>query len=78
MGTVKSPNKYDRQFKIDAVNLVVNGERSVKEVAESLGMAPDVLYRWIRTLNKEQKEAFPGNGRLSFRVSTSTRRHSQL
>lgn len=64
MGTVKARRKFDRQFKIDAVNLALNGDRSVAEVAESLGIASAVLYRWIRTLNKDQGEAFPGKGRL--------------
>ena|SRR5437867_11059113 len=64
MGTVKARKKFDRQFKIDTVNLAINGDRSVKEVAESLGIRPGMLYRWIRTLNKEQSEAFPGKGRL--------------
>ncbi len=64
MGTIKARKKFDRQFKIDAVNLVINGDRSVKEVAESLGIGSAVLYRWVRTLNKDQSEAFPGKGRL--------------
>ena len=64
MGTIKSRKKFDRQFKIDAVNLVMNGDRSVKEVSESLGIADTVLYRWIRSFGKNQDEAFPGKGRL--------------
>ena len=64
MGAIKSRKKFDRQFKIDAVNVVVNGDRSVKDVAESLGIAQSVLYRWIRTFREKEDEAFPGKGRL--------------
>jgi transposase len=64
MGTVKVRKKFDRQYKLDAVNLVINGDRSVKEVADSLGIAAAMLYRWIRKFNKDQGEAFPGKGRL--------------
>ncbi len=64
MGTVKARKKFDRQFKIDAINLAINGDRSVKEVADSLGIAPSILYRWIRTLNEGKGESFPGKGRL--------------
>ena len=64
MGEIKSRKKFDRQFKIDAVNLVINGDRSVKEVAESLGVVHSVLYRWIRELCKYQGDAFSGKGRL--------------
>jgi len=60
----KNRKKYDRQFKIDAVSLVVNGGRSVAEVARDLGIEANVLYRWKRELIREQSEAFPGKGRL--------------
>ena len=61
----KKRKKYDRQFKIDAVNLVVNGERSVSEVARDLGIEPNMLHRWKQKLTKEGAESFPGKGRLS-------------
>ena len=44
---------YDRtggpdQFKTDAVRLVENGQRSVPDVAKSLGISTNLLYRWLR------------------------------
>ena len=60
----KSRKKFDRQFKIDAVSMVINGGRRVKEVAQDLGIEANVLYRWHRELNREKSEAFPGKGRL--------------
>ena len=38
MGSDRKRKTYDRQFKLDAVNLVVNGERSVSEVARDMGI----------------------------------------
>ncbi len=64
MGTDRTRKSYTRQFKIDAVNLVVNGERTIPDVARELGIEPNLLYRWKRELTKEQTEAFPGKGRL--------------
>ena len=64
MVTEKSRKKYDRQFKIDAVSMVVNGERIVASVARDLGIDPNLLYRWKQELSNEQSEAFPGKGRL--------------
>ena len=64
MEAEKARKKYDRQFKIDAVSMVVNGERSVADVARDLGIKVDVLYRWKRELSREKTEAFPGKGRL--------------
>ena len=65
MESEKKRRKYDRQYKVDAVNLVLNGARSVQEVARELGIDPNTLYHWKRELAAEGSEAFPGNGRLS-------------
>ena len=40
------PRHYDDQFKTDAVRLVENGQRSVPDVAQSLGISTNLLYRW--------------------------------
>lgn len=60
----KTRKKYDRQYKIDAVSMVINGERSVAEVARDLGIDGNVLYRWKREFSRQQIGAFPGKGRL--------------
>ena len=45
--TPEAPRRhYDDQFKIDAVRLVENGQRSVPDVAKSLGISTNLLYRW--------------------------------
>ncbi len=64
METEKPRKRYDRQFKINAVSMVVNGEHSVADVARELGITADALYRWKRELSREKKGAFPGKGRL--------------
>lgn len=64
MESEKQRKIYDRQFKIDAVSLVINGGRAVSEVARDLGINANVLHRWKRELTREQAEAFPGKGRL--------------
>jgi transposase len=38
--------KYDATFRVEAVALVARTDRSVTQVAESLGMPPGTLYRW--------------------------------
>jgi transposase len=65
MDSDKKRAKYDRQFKEVAVNMVINGGRSVSEVARDLGINSNPLYRWKRELTKEGGSAFPGKGRLS-------------
>lgn len=38
--------QHDDQFKADAVRLLENGQRSVPNVAKSLGISANLLYRW--------------------------------
>ncbi len=54
--------KYDKQFKIDAVNLANNTNKSASDVARDLGIRPDLVSRWKRELEQENIKAFPGQG----------------
>jgi transposase len=78
MESEKKRKKYDRQYKVDAVNLVVNGARSVREVARELGIDPNTLYHWKRELAEEGADAFPGKGRLSVQEEEIRRLRREL
>jgi transposase len=55
--------KYDRDFKRNAVLLCTEPSRTVAGVAENLGIAKDLLYRWCREYHfSNGKPLFPGNG----------------
>ena len=55
--------KYDQDFKRNAVLLCTEPGRAVAEVAENLGIAKDLLYRWRREYHLSNgKPVFPGNG----------------
>ena len=56
--------KYDRQFKIEAVRLVVEESRKAAEVARDLGIHVNLIYLWKKQLSADPKEAFPGLGKL--------------
>jgi transposase len=62
---VTKRRKYSKQFKIDALNLVIEQGYSVSEAARNLGIHPGVLRRWKSQLEAEGNEAFPGKGRMS-------------
>jgi transposase-like protein len=64
METDKRRKTYDRQFKMNAVGLVLDGERKVWEVARELGIDANTLYHWKREFLEEQEAAFPGKGHL--------------
>lgn len=58
--------QYTKEFKIEAVRLVVEEERPLAAVARELGIERSQLQRWKRALEKAGRaEAFPGNGRLN-------------
>ena len=60
---IKRRRKYDQDFKRNAVLLCSEPGRTVVEVAENLGIAKDLLYRWRREYHLSNgKLAFPGNG----------------
>lgn len=54
--------KYDADFKRYAVRLSDEPGRTVIEVAENLGIARNVLYRWRREFRLRQGLAYSGKG----------------
>lgn len=56
--------RYSREFKQEAVQLVYNRDGKVKEVADSLGIHPGNLQRWVREYEDDPTYSFPGNGKL--------------
>jgi len=57
-----SRKKYDREFKDGAVRLVTEQGLTVPKVARDLGIAENMLYRWVKQANDQGSEAFPGSG----------------
>jgi transposase len=58
--------QFSAEFKQEAVRLV-DGGRTVSEVARSLDIRADLLRKWQRQFATaaDPREAFPGHGRLS-------------
>lgn len=56
--------KYDKEFKINAVNLYLKGSRSYDQVGEELGIPGATLASWVEKHRNEGDEAFPGKGHL--------------
>ncbi len=59
---MRSRRKYDKQFKIDAVELLKHSGKTITAIAEDLGVHPNVLSRWKREYLQKDKVAFPGQG----------------
>ena len=55
---------YDKQFKEEAIRLVLEGGWRLKDVAENLGINAQMLSKWKCQYERNGKEAFPGKGHL--------------
>jgi transposase len=55
---------YDKEFKLNAVNLYLSSGRTYKHVSEALGVPTATLVGWVDDHKKDGKEAFPGKGHL--------------
>ncbi len=54
--------RFDWQYKIAAIQLVLQEGRTVAGVAKELGIHENTLYRWIIEYETRGENAFPGNG----------------
>ena len=63
--SVQQNRQYDPEFKKNAVLLTEEPDRSVRDVAESLGISVDLLYQWRRQYRNQGAIAFPGQGNLA-------------
>ena len=62
MGTRR--RRFDKQFKLDALRMVQESNRSIASIARDLGIHPNVLYKWREQLLADPDHAFPGKGKL--------------
>lgn len=56
--------RHNKEFKVEAVRLVIEKKLSVKAVAIDLGINVKTLYGWLREYTKHKDDAFPGSGKL--------------
>ena len=55
---------YDKEFKLNAVKLFLEGDGSYNKISEDLGIPRPTLASWVSNHKKEGIEAFPGKGHL--------------
>ncbi len=56
--------KYDKDFKINAVNLYKSSGRSLNTIAEELGLSTSTLSHWARDYKQDGDKSFPGKGKI--------------
>ena len=60
----ESRRKYSKEFKVDAVELMIRSNKSFTEIAASLGIRADLLRRWEKEYSANKTAPFPGSGHL--------------
>ena len=57
--------KYDKEFKLNAVKLVLEKKLTCAQVSQDLGIGLSSLQRWLHEVKKYGKtNVFPGSGNL--------------
>ena len=54
--------KFSDEFKREAVGLTRQSGASVAQIAQDLGVNANMLWRWRRDLERNNKKPFPGAG----------------
>ena len=57
--------QYSKEFKLDAISLVLEQGYTRAEAASSLDIQPGLLGRWVREHRADDGQAFRGNGKLT-------------
>ncbi|RDH93522.1 MAG: IS3 family transposase, partial [endosymbiont of Seepiophila jonesi] len=70
--------QYTKEFKLDAVSLVVDQGYSRSEAARSLDINAQMLGRWVKELQSDDDQAFRGNGKLTPEQEESRRLKAQV
>jgi len=61
----KKRRQYTKEFKVEAVRLVLEECRPISDVARELGIGENLLHRWKKKYEEGKIDPFPGKGRLS-------------
>ena len=66
--TKKKRRVFDREFKLEAVRLIIDKGYSMAEVSRNLGVDYSVLRRWKKQFEEDPQFAFPGKGMLKLEL----------
>jgi transposase len=56
--------QYDKEFKINAVQLYETSGKKLHDLEEELGIGMGCISHWRREFQVEQEKSFPGNGNI--------------
>jgi len=54
---------FTREFKLEAVKLVIERGVTIAQASRDLGLHPNVLRKWVKDTKENAQQAFPGRGK---------------
>ena len=69
----KERRKHTPEFKREALNLVIDQQLSIAEVARRLGISQSLLHKWKVQFAAQGEQAFPGKGQQTPQEAELTR-----
>ncbi|ASN05388.1 hypothetical protein CFK40_10375 [Virgibacillus necropolis] len=67
--------RYDKEFKLYAVKMVVEDGRKVAEVARELDIVHQTLHKWV---NKYKEDSFVGSGNRNQLIKRPMKRTNEF
>ena len=64
MGGYRRKQTYNKEFKLEAVRLVVEEGLSASSVEKKLGIGKSTVYKWVQQYTADPEQPFPGKGKL--------------
>jgi transposase len=61
---IANARKYDKEFKTNAIKLLLESGRTMSKVGKELGIPTATLAGWLYAYKESGEEAFPGKGHL--------------
>lgn len=61
---MRTTRKYDKEFRINAVKHLKSSNKSLKEVADGLGIPITTLGGWAKEYDQHKEKSFPGSGNI--------------
>ncbi len=61
----KNRKTFPKEFKLEAVRLVLEKGMTGAQVARDLGIDSELIYRWKREFKNDPAFSFPGHGNVS-------------
>ena len=61
----KKRRRFSKEYKLEAVRLIVEEGRQISELFRELGVGENSLHRWKKKYEEGKIEPFPGKGRQS-------------